>query len=388
MRNVILPAVVLIAVISACAMAQQLPTTEEVLKQPTAVIILKDGEQLVIRGGYEVRDGLVLFFLEQGGHPVYSSINQDTVDFDATDSANKHLREERERQRRYWELIEQRRRRLLEEVQNRPVVVNTQAGVRVGEEQRPGAAGREEQQQFPAYDTNRLRNEPEAWWRDEAARLFTALEASNARMAEMERRQDDLVMRINRARSEQAAKPMQQELARLRQDLLHERESARLIGNRLTDLSIAAEEFGLPLDWLLPAGSAVVDEGAAPPPDQAAAAQPDQEIPSYDIDNLRAAEDSWWAPERQRLEEIIQFSRDRLAALRERYNLVIAERDGEQSEARRIMLNDQIKALEGSIAMENDRLGSARAAYDELFRIARELGKEEALGLMKERQEP
>jgi hypothetical protein len=387
MSKRVLLAAIVAAAIPICAAAQQVPSREEVLGMQTAVIILRDGEQLVIRGSFEVRDGLVLFFLDRGSHPVYSAISEDEVDFEATSEANQHLQAERERQQRYFRLIEERRRRLLEEAQGRPLVIKTPTGVSVTEEQEAKSGVAQTEAQFPAYDMARLSEEPEAWWRDEAARLFTALDACNAKLAELEGRQDALVLQINRARSEDTAQSLQQELAQVRQQLLQERELARLVGNRLTDLSIAAEDLGKPLDWILPAGSSVIDEERIPPRVETGEVPPDLEIPSYKIEELQTVEDSWWSEERQRLEEIIQSSRTRLTALRERYNLVIAERDGEQSEARKIMLNQQVEALDNSIVRENARLASAHKAYEELLRIARELGKEEALGLMTERQE-
>ncbi|HUX05962.1 MAG TPA: hypothetical protein VMX35_01505 [Acidobacteriota bacterium] len=386
MRKALLLAAVVTLFLTTPVKAQQRPTREELLEMPTAVIILNDGEQLVIRGEFRVEGGLVLFYLDQGSHPVYSSISTEMVDFEATKSANEHLRRERERQQRYYRLIEERRRRLLEEVQNRPVLINTQAGVTVTEEQKPEAGQAQVIQEFPPYEMNRLAAEPEAWWRDEAARLFATLDISNARMADLEQRQDALVLAINRARTEDQAKPLQEELAQVRQGLLSERERARLVGNRLTDLSIAAEELGKPLDWLLPAGgSAVIDEDMDSPNTGGGESPEDQEIPSYSVDELREVEDAWWSRERSRLEEIINFSGNRLAALRERYNQVVAERDGEENEVRRTQLNRQLAALETSITSENARLAAARSASDELTRIARELGKEEALGLMTER---
>ena len=385
MRKALMLAVVVLLLLTSPTAAQQRPTREELLQMPTAVIILDDGEQLVIRGEYRISGGLVLFYLDQGSHPVYASISVNLVDLDATDSANEHLRRERERQQRYYRLIEERRRRLLEEVENRPVVFNTQTGVTIVDEQQPEADREQVIQQFPPYDLNRLNAEPEAWWRDEAARLFAALDVSNTRLADLDRRQDALVLAINRARTEDEAKPQQQELAQVRQDLLAERERARLVGNRLTDLSIAIEELGKPIDWLLPSEGSVIDEDRDPSASGSSESPEDREIPTYSIDDLIEVEDAWWSRERRRLEEIIDFSRNRLAALRERYNQVVAERDAEELEPRIIQLNRQLEALETSITGENERLAAARTASEELTRIARELGKEEALGLMTER---
>ncbi len=385
MRKALMLAVVVLLLLTSPTAAQQRPTREELLQMPTAVIILNDGEQLVIRGEYWISGGLVLFYLDQGSHPVYASISVDLVDLDATDSANEHLRRERERQQRYYRLIEERRRRLLEEVQNRPVVFNTQTGVTIADAQQPEADRDQVIQQFPPYDLNRLNAEPEAWWRDEAARLFAALDVSNSRLADLDRRQDALVLAINRARTEDEAKPLQEELAQVRQDMLAERERARLVGNRLTDLSIAIEELGKPIDWLLPSEGSVIDEDRDPSASGSSESPEDREIPTYSIDDLIEVEDAWWSRERRRLEEIIDFSRNRLAALRERYNQVVAERDAEELEPRIIQLNRQLEALETSITGENERLAAARTASEELTRIARELGKEEALGLMTER---
>ena len=374
---------IVFALTAAVVLPAQEMTDEEILRLPTYVIVLNDGEQLVIRGGYEVRDGLVVFYLDHGSHPVFSSVLEETVDFEATESANQWLRDEREREERFWRLVEERRRRMLEEVESRPVVITSQTGMTIQneEEQQPGVTV-EEAQQFPPYDQTRLSMEPEVWWRNESARLFAALDASNLRLAALQQRHDEIARRINKARSESEAAPHQRELLEVRQALLAEREKARLIGNRLTDLSIAAEELAKPLDWLLPTGSAVIDEAGA-----GFAGEPagDMEIRSYDAAELADEPDAWWANERARLEGAQREARQRLVSLRERYNQLLAERNAEQSDIRIIQLNQQIEALDASISDQNARLQALDAAYSRLLEVARELGKEEALGLMRER---
>jgi len=240
--------------------------------------------------------------------------------------------------------------------------------------------------EFPPYDMNRLPAEPEAWWRDEAARLFAALDAANLAMAGLQRRHDELVQAVNKSRSESEVKPLREELQGVRKELLAARERARLVGNRLTDLSIAAEQLGKPIDWLLPTSATVIEEsagGGTPRGGEADAGE--MEIPSYDAKELSGVEDSWWPRERARLEGAIRSARERLAALRSRYNDVMAERDAEVSESRKIKLTLQLEALDKSITDQNTRLSAANAAYNQLVAVARELGKEEALGLMKER---
>ena len=371
------------ALTAAVTLQAQEMTEEEILRLPTYVVVLNDGEQLVIRGSYEVRDGLVVFYLDHGSHPVFSSVLEETVDFEATESANQWLSDEREREARFWRLIEERQRRMLEEVDSRPVVITSQSGLTIEEEEQQPAVTVEEAEQFPPYDNTRLAMEPEVWWRNESARLFAALDASNLRLAELQRRHDEIAQIINRARSESQAAPHQQELLEVRKALLAEREKARLVGNRLTDLSIAAEELAKPLDWLLPTGAAVIDESSG----AGFAGEPagDIEIPSYNAAELEDAPDSWWAEERNRLEGAQREARQRMVSLRERYNQLLAERNAEQSEVRIIQLNQQIGALDTQISDQNARLQALDAAYNQLLAVARELGKEEALGLMRER---
>jgi hypothetical protein len=381
MNRTLLIAAVLAAAAAGVVAAQEM-SEKELLSIPTSVLVLVDGEQLVIRGDFTVRDGLVLFYLDHGGHPIYASIDEAKVDFDSTAEANERLRTEREREKRYYRLIEERRRRLLEEVQTRPVVIETQAGFAVEEE--TAAEEREDVsrtlEEFPPYNLETLSYEPESWWRDEAARLFAALDASNDRLAELARQHDSLTLQANRMTSEEEAAPVREELFRVRSEILAEREKARLVGNRLTDLSIAAEELEKPLDWLLPAGSQVIDESDSAIPDAGS-----EEIPSYDAESLLDVEDAWWASERQRVESMISHAESRLAALRDRYNTVLVERNSAQTEPQRIQLNQQIEALDQSIVAQNDRLARIRGAYDQLVAAARALGKEEALGLMTER---
>jgi len=386
MRRSLIFAAILAAALATAALAQEVGE-DELLRLPTSVIVLSDGEQIVIRGGYKVSDGLVLFYLDRGSHPVFASLLAEQVDFEATKAANERLRAEREREVRYWRLIEERQRRMLEEIESRPVVIGSQGVLTVTEGgETKAVVPSADATEFPPYDMNRLPAEPEAWWRDEAARLFAALDAANLAMAGLQRRHDELVQAVNKSRSESEVKPLREELQGVRKELLAARERARLVGNRLTDLSIAAEQLGKPIDWLLPTSATVIEEsagGGTPRGGEADAGE--MEIPSYDAKELSGVEDSWWPRERARLEGAIRSARERLAALRSRYNDVMAERDAEVSESRKIKLTLQLEALDKSITDQNTRLSAANAAYNQLVAVARELGKEEALGLMKER---
>lgn len=388
MRNRMILAVALLSAVVVLLTAQQkLKSTEELLELPTSVLILKDGEQLVIRGDFTVETGLVLFYLDHGRYPTYASIAADTVDFESTRAANEKLRQERKRQELYLRLLEERRRRLLEEVEERPVVIRTQDGAMSIEDEEAVIEESAIVEEFPPYQTERLANEPETWWRDESARLFTALDDSNARLATLGSRHDGLVLRINRAESEEQAAPLRQQLAEVRQTILAERERARLIGNRLTDLSIVAENLGLPLDWLLPVDSEVVDESEQPPGAQASTIAGEEGISTtYNASELTDKEDEWWRAERVRLEQLISESDTRLRSLRQRYNDVLRERNTAELEPRKEQLGRQLQALETSITEERDRLDAARSALDSLVQAARQLGKEEAIGLMIEQE--
>ena len=387
MRQLLI-AVALVGAVAALATAQQAePSEEELLRLPTYMLVIRDGSQIVIRGDYEVRDGLVLFYFDHGSHPVYASVLAETVDFEATAAANEILRRERRRQELYLRLLEERERRHMEEAEGRqPLILQQGETLTIREREQPeteDGAGLESE--FPPYDMGQVAGQPQSWWRQEAARLFAALEVSNARLAELGLDHDDLVMRINRAASEEEANRLMQQLNEIRVRIVEERLTGRLAGDRLTDLSLLAEELGLPLGWLIPDDVEIVDEGNLQPQAEAGGAGGWTGAQTYSRAELADAPDEWWRQERARLEELAAASEARLDEHRSRYNQVLQERNSTDSEGRRMLLNEQLMEIEQAIRDETVRRDEIRRAADRLVEVALQLGKEEELGLMHDR---
>jgi len=381
-------AVALVGAAAALAAAQQAePSEEELLRLQTYMLVIRDGSQIVIRGDYEVRDGLVLFYFDHGRHPVFASVLADSVDFEATAAANAILRRERRRQELYFRLLAERERRLMEEAEGRqPIIVQQGESLAIVDGEQPGAievAGPESE--FPPYDLGEVAGQPRSWWQREAARLFAALEGSNARLAELGRGHDDLVMRINRAADEEEATRLTRQLNDIRARIVQERLTGRLAGDRLTELSLLAEEQGLPLGWLIPDDAEIVDEGGLQPQAEAGAAGGWAGAETYSRAELADAPDEWWGRERARLEELAAASDGRLREHRDRYNQVLQERNSTDSEGRRLLLNQQLAELEQAIRDETVRRDEVRRAAERLVEVARQLGKEEELGLMRDR---
>lgn len=371
------------------AVAQPIWDYSDLLDLPTSVLVLKDGEQLVIRGSHEVKGPLVFFFLDHGRYPTPATVAADKVDFEATSEANKQLRLERERHRMYLILLEQRQKRLLEVSTGRAVVVRLEGGAMTVEEQKEAIEQEAValQQEFPVLEVEDATGRPETWWRDESSKLFTALNQSNNKIAELGRSYEDLVFRINRSTSESEVSNLRSRLAEVQKDLNYQRFRAEYIGARLGDLSAYADELGIPIAWLIPDNFEVIDES----PSQQSSQVENQESgtggqTAYKADDLYGMEDEWWANERALLEKTISEAGERRETLRKQYNDLLQQRQNAASDFRKRQLTKEIEKAEIQIRTESNTIDSTRKALDQLIAAARQLGKEEALGIMTERE--
>jgi hypothetical protein len=396
MKHVLHFAILLLALASLPAAAQLvIPGTEEILHQPTWVLILRDGEQIVIRGDYEVKGPLTYFYYDHGSYPTWASMPTEAIDLDATRAANEKLKRERQKRENYYRLIEERRRRILEEDEDeQPTIIAIEGdAITMQPGQRPSAqAAAPQTLALPPYEENDVVNRPENWWRGEAQRLFTALGESNARLSELSRQNDQVSMEASRARTDVEAQRMRARLNDIRSRFAAERERGRLIGNRLAELSDWAEQLAIPMDWIIPDGSYVIDESpraetpaAQPEPGEAAPAE--YEPRDYSTAELRNVTDAWWTREMNRLQVDRGDAESRLNSLRNRYNALVAERENSASEGQRLALTQQIETLSGTIRSEERRLADVSAKIERIIAAARELGKEEVLGLMIERKD-
>jgi hypothetical protein len=392
MRLALTFAAALLSAVTGLSSAQTFEKTEELMKLQTSFLVLKDGERIVVRGGYEFKDGLVVFYYNRGRNPVFSSIDAEMVDLSATEAANKKLLQERERHRMYLLLLEERQKRLLEGVEQGPVVIRSEAGeLRVSEAavqgERVAPAGAEE---IPVLTLEDATNRDEAWWREQAAILFAALRKGNVDIAALEGQYQDLIFRINRSGTEAEAAPLKAQLNDVQGRIIQERRRANYIGARLGDLSAFAEELGIPLDWLLPTDFPVLNET----PDAASTqglprseSESTGEIISYSAEDLADVEDGWWAEERLRLERLIDETGISLEGLQIQYNDLVKQRNEAVSDLRKNQISEELDKVESAIRGERSNLESARAALDRLFLAARELGKEEMLGMLKQEGE-
>lgn len=260
-------AVLLIAIIVQLAVAQAPEELENrhMLEEEKFVLILEDGEQVVIRGDYEVRGDRVYFYYDLGNYPVYAMLKRDEVDFEATARANDKLRRERIRRANYYRLIEEVQRSSLEGDITGPFIVDTgEEGVAVEpeyeDELREDTFYLQTARNFPPYDEEDLEVQPEPWWRQESRRLFQALEESNTRLSQLNRDHNAIALQIRQAENREEEQRLREQLQQFRDALQTERNLARLIGNRLVELSEYAEKLEIPMDWIIPDDSSIYEE--------------------------------------------------------------------------------------------------------------------------------
>lgn len=248
--------------IAVCVLPAISQATEELehydqLENEKYVLVLKDGEQLVIRGGYEVRGNRTYFYLEHGSTPVYAMLATDSVDFKATEAANNKLRRERIRRENYYKLVEEMRRKSLEGEYAGPFIVESEAGdmqvdPEFQDDLRENTFYVQEARTYPPYDEGELEFKPETWWRAESRRLFTDLEEHNARMEQLSNDHNAIARRIQQAQSREQEQQLRAQIQQFRDALQTERNLGRLIGNRLVELSEIAQKLGIPMDWVIP----------------------------------------------------------------------------------------------------------------------------------------
>lgn len=391
MKHVLRFALLIIALAALPAAAQLvIPGMDEVLHEPTFVLILSDGEQLVIRGDYRIEGPLTYFFFDHGSYPIYASLPTERIDLEATKSANEKLVRERQRRENYYRLIEERRRRILDSEREEPPSIVTVEGQAITVQPGQQRAQTGPADQYPPYEENDVVDRPENWWRGESQRLFTALEQSNTRLRELSAENDKVSMAITRARTDAEAQRLRGQLNDVRARFSAERTHGRMIGSRLAQLSDWAEQLAIPMDWIIPDGSIVIDENARPQdPAEMAETAPEAafEPKEYSAAELRDLPDSWWTREMNRLQVDRNDAESRLTSLRNRYNTLVAEREASGSEGARLALTQQIETLSGTIRSEENRLAAVNGKIQRLIGVARELGKEEVLGLMSERKD-
>jgi hypothetical protein len=310
------------------------------------------------------------------------------IDFEQTDTANDKLKKERQKRENYYRLIEERQRRILEEDTSRPRIIESDAGIIRIEEDDTQTSVSISMEEFPLYEEEDVIDRSEEWWRYESSRLFAALNESNKQLRDISAAHDKAVIAHNRARTEAEAARLQQEINNYRTQAASEMDKGRLIGNRLAELSEWAEQLAIPLDWIVPDTMPVYDESQQPP-DVEVGEETVEEIAveDYSAEELRNVPDSWWAREMNRLREQERLSQAQLAAHRRQYNNLIAQRDNTETEIQRNQLNNQIDSVVGDINGETALLTEIQDSIDRLVAAARELGKEAALGLVRERQD-
>lgn len=383
---------ILMLLLAAVSLSAQVKELDDVnmAEKPTYVLILKDGEQVVIRGDYDVRGELTYFYLDRGGYPVYSSMFTEKIDLEATVSANEQLVEERRRRENYYRLIEERRRRLLEQSRESDVqvITDTSGGMRVEEtgEGDDSIVPRTVAEMFPPYEELDVVNQPENWWREESGKLFDALSGSNARLRTLAAENDRLTFAYNRARTADEAGKLQEQINAVRADIVVERERARLIGDRLVELSEHAETQGVPIDWILPTEGVVLDENSQVVPTGSALSQDRSErTDAYTAQELRNVADEWWAREMAYLQREISAAESKLNGLRTEYNALVTQRNESESETEKTELSVKIDNMSREIENQIAATDRVRGLVDSLITAARALGKEEALGVMRDR---
>ena len=389
MRKIQFFSCVLVLVALTVSYAQESHLDEsEILELEQFVLILRDGEQIVIRGEYEVRGKRTYFYFDHGKYPVYSSLPTELIDFPGSDAANAKLQRDRQRRENYFRLIEERRRKILEESSSGSVIVTSNvSGFSVSEDKSAKQETQTISQQFPPYEENDVLNRPENWWRNESYRLFAALETSNSILRDLSAENDRLTVSASRARTNAEAQRLQQQINQVRTQINAERERGAYVGNRLAELSEWAEQLQIPLDWILPDGSVVYDESFTP--DQRPTGS--ESLPGetdYAGRDLSTVPDSWWREEGQRLQQLGNASIQRLNDWRSQYNETVTLRDKADSDGEKIRLTRQLEAIENSINQEQIQIRAFERQLQQLAAAARKLGKEHLLGLMTERNDP
>ena len=87
------------------------------------------------------------------------------------------------------------------------------------------------------------------------------------------------------------------------------------------------------------------------------------------------------------LQNRIQQANANLNELQNRYNELIRQRNQVASEFRQRQINNEIAKVEQDIRQERNTINTTQAALDQLIAAARQLGKEDLLGIMKEEEE-
>lgn len=389
MRKIQFFSCVLVLVALTVSYAQESHLDEsEILELEQFVLILRDGEQIVIRGEYEVRGKRTYFYFDHGKYPVYSSLPTELIDFPGSDAANAKLQRDRQRRENYFKLIEERRRKILEESSSGSVIVTSNvSGFSVSEDKSAKQETQTISQQFPPYEENDVLNRPENWWRNESYRLFAALGTSNSILRDLSAENDRLTVSASRARTNAEAQRIQQQINEVRTQINAERERGTYVGNRLAELSEWAEQLQIPLDWILPDGSVVYDESFTPDQRPAGSESSPGET-DYAGRDLSTVPDSWWREEGQRLQQLGNASIQRLNDWRSQYNETVTLRDQADSDGEKIRLTRQLEAIENSINQEQIQLRAFERQLQQLAAAARRLGKEHLLGLMTERNDP
>jgi hypothetical protein len=266
MKNYLISWLLLLTVVMP-AMAQAPAELEdlEFLERETAVLILKDGEQIVIRGAYNVEGNRTYFHYDMGRYPLYAQMDSNLIDFEATERANQKLAQERTRRENYYRLIAETQRKALEGEFSGPFIVDSDQG-----ELQPAPEFAEDieddvfyiqtARDFPAYNKDDLEFQPESWWREESLRLFSALEEHNRRMGQLSQDHNTIALQIRQAESREQEQTLRNQIQQFRDAMQTERNLGRLIGNRLVELSEFAQELEIPMEWIIPDNSPVYQE--------------------------------------------------------------------------------------------------------------------------------
>ena len=397
-QRVMLAILVAFIFVSAATAQEITPLTDKSqLDKPTSVMILKNGEQIVIRGDFVIKGELAYFYYEHGSHPVYASIAADSIDQEASEKANTKLKRERRKRELYYQLIEARRQKILEEgnVLSTPVIQqggdsSDQPSANVGSNQ-PVRVTRQVAQTFHPYNEEDIRSKDEAWWREETARLFKALEESNARMRALFTEHDAKVVKYNQSRTQAEADRLKKETDGLKAQITRERSKGKLIGNRLAELSEMAETLRIPMDWFIPEGTQVYDENEESQPD---AELPEMDQPATQVETkeyaaaeLRNVADEWWGREMARLNRAKDEAETRRFYLRQAFNQLTEKRRNSADDAEKFKLSKEIDTAVAKINAEETNLVLLEKAMASLTQAAKDLGKEDKLGLLIEKQE-
>lgn len=400
MNRRVMLAILVVVICASAAFAQSITplTDKSKLDEPTYVMILKNGEQIVIRGEYTVKGELAYFHYDHGSHPIFGSISVDMIDREESARANSKLRAERHKRELYFQLIEARRRKILEEgnVLNVPIIQGGESTVS-GQEStgetiaQPRGNASAVAQSFPPYREADVRDKPESWWRAETTRLFNALEESNARMRDLFEEHDAKVVKYNQSRTQAEADKLKRETDALKNSINIERNKGKLIGNRLAELSEYAENLRIPMDWFIPQGTQIYDENEEK---KAPAELPDVDQPAeqvetkeYSAPELRNVADDWWSREMSRLNREKDEAETRRYYLREAFNQLTEKRRNSAEEAEKFKLSKEIETAVAKINAEETNLGLLEKAMASLTQAAKELGKEDKLGLLVEKQQ-